>query len=50
MSDLASTAAALVAPGKGILAANESIGTICARLVAAGVAPTEATSASSAGQ
>ena len=40
MSDLASTAAALVAPGKGILAANESVRTSCARLVAAGVAPT----------
>lgn len=42
MSDLASAAAALVGPGKGILAADESIGTISARLVAAGVAPTGA--------
>jgi fructose-bisphosphate aldolase class I len=42
MSDLASAAAALVGPGKGILAANESIGTVSARLVAAGVAPTGA--------
>jgi fructose-bisphosphate aldolase class I len=42
MSDLASAAAALVGPGKGILAANESIGTVAARLVAAGVAPTGA--------
>ena len=42
MSDLAPAAAALVGPGKGILAADESIGTISARLVAAGVAATEA--------
>jgi fructose-bisphosphate aldolase, class I len=42
MNDLASAAAALVGPGKGILAANESAGTISARLVAAGVAPTAA--------
>ncbi|MBO0785692.1 MAG: fructose-bisphosphate aldolase, partial [Actinobacteria bacterium] len=40
MADLADTAAALVAPGKGILAADESIGTMSARLTAAGVAPT----------
>jgi fructose-bisphosphate aldolase class I len=40
MNALASAAAALVGPGKGILAANESIGTISARLAAAGVAPT----------
>lgn len=40
MADLAGTAAALVAPGKGILAADESIGTMSARLTAAGVAPT----------
>jgi fructose-bisphosphate aldolase, class I len=42
MSDLAPAATALVGPGKGILAANESIGTISARLMAAGVAPTGA--------
>jgi fructose-bisphosphate aldolase, class I len=39
MNDVAS-AAALVAPGKGILAADESITTMSSRLAAAGVAPT----------
>ena len=38
---LTETAAALVAPGKGILAADESIGTMSARLVKVGVEPTE---------
>jgi fructose-bisphosphate aldolase, class I len=42
MNELASAAAALVGPAKGILAASESIGTISARLAAAGVAPTTA--------
>jgi fructose-bisphosphate aldolase, class I len=40
MTDVASAAAALVAPGKGILAADESITTMSLRLAAAGVAPT----------
>ncbi|HEY6277872.1 MAG TPA: class I fructose-bisphosphate aldolase [Streptosporangiaceae bacterium] len=38
---LAMTASALVAPGKGMLAADESIATMSARLTAAGVAPTQ---------
>jgi fructose-bisphosphate aldolase class I len=38
MDQLAATASALVAPGKGILAADESIATMSARLTAAGVA------------
>jgi fructose-bisphosphate aldolase, class I len=42
MNDLASAAAALVGPGKGILAADESIGTTSARLAAAGVPATAA--------
>jgi len=42
MNELASAAAALAGPGKGILAANESAGTVSARLVAAGVAATAA--------
>jgi fructose-bisphosphate aldolase class I len=37
MSELLSTAQALVAPGKGILAADESIATMSARLESAGV-------------
>jgi fructose-bisphosphate aldolase class I len=41
MNDLAGTAAALVAPCKGILAADESIATMSARLEKAGVEPTE---------
>ena len=40
MNPLAATAAALVAPGKGILAADESIPTMSARLAKAGVPPT----------
>lgn len=40
MTQLGSCAAALVAPGKGILAADESVKTASARLAAAGVAPT----------
>jgi fructose-bisphosphate aldolase, class I len=40
MNPLAATAAALVAPGKGILAADESIPTMSARLARAGVPPT----------
>jgi fructose-bisphosphate aldolase, class I len=40
MESLASCAAALVAPGKGILAVDESVKTASARLAAAGVAPT----------
>lgn len=43
MTDLAATAQALVAPGKGILAADESIPTMSARLEAAGVTATEET-------
>lgn len=39
--DLARTAAAVVAPGKGILAADESIATMSSRLSKAGVAATE---------
>ena len=39
MNDMAPVAAALVAPGKGILAADESIMTMSSRLAAAGVAP-----------
>ena len=42
MNELVPAAAALVGPGKGILAADESIGTVSARLAAAGVAPTAA--------
>jgi fructose-bisphosphate aldolase, class I len=38
---VALAASALVAPGKGILAADESIATMSARLSAAGVAPTQ---------
>jgi fructose-bisphosphate aldolase class I len=41
MDQLAATAAAMVAPGKGILAADESITTMSARLTAAGVAASE---------
>ena len=41
MSDLHQTAAELVAPGKGILAADESTGTIAKRLDSIGVASTE---------
>ncbi|MEU6574819.1 class I fructose-bisphosphate aldolase [Streptomyces sp. NPDC046805] len=41
MADLARTAAEMVAPGKGVLAADESIATMSARLEKAGVAPTE---------
>jgi len=41
MRIVASAAAALVAPGKGILAADESVPTMSARLTAAGVPPTE---------
>jgi len=41
MSELESTARALVAPGKGILAADESTGTIAKRLAAIGVESTE---------
>jgi fructose-bisphosphate aldolase class I len=41
MTDLASVAAALVAPGKGVLAADESIPIMSARLVRARVAATE---------
>jgi fructose-bisphosphate aldolase, class I len=40
-SDLARTAAAMVAPGKGILAADESIATMSSRLGKAGIEPTE---------
>ena len=40
MNDLASAAAALVGPGKGILTADESTVTMSSRLAAAGVAPT----------
>src|SRR5215470_8212167 len=42
MNEPASAAAALVGPGKGVLAADESLGAISARLAAAGVAPTAA--------
>jgi fructose-bisphosphate aldolase, class I len=41
MTDLAAVAAALVAPGKGMLAADESIPTVSTRLARARVAPTE---------
>ncbi len=41
MTQLSATAAAMVAPGKGILAADESISTMSARLEAAGVAASE---------
>jgi fructose-bisphosphate aldolase class I len=41
MSDLAVTAKALVAPGKGILAADESEGTIAKRFAAVGVESSE---------
>jgi fructose-bisphosphate aldolase, class I len=40
MNELGSAAAALVGPGKGILAADESTATLSAWLAAAGVAPT----------
>ena len=39
--DLETMARALVAPGKGILAADESMGTIAKRLKSAGIAPTD---------
>ena len=42
MSGPASAAVALAGPGKGILAADESLGAVSARLAAAGVAPTAA--------
>ena len=42
MRDLTAIAAALVAPGQGILAADESIATMSARLAAAGLEPTAA--------
>ena len=41
MNELEATARALVAPGKGILAADESAGTIAKRLAAIGVESTE---------
>jgi fructose-bisphosphate aldolase class I len=41
MERLISVAAALVGPGKGILAADESIATMSSRLAAAGVPPSE---------
>jgi fructose-bisphosphate aldolase class I len=41
MDELESTARALVAPGKGILAADESSGTIAKRFATIGVEPTE---------
>lgn len=40
MSSCRQTAARMVAPGKGVLAADESIGTMSSRLEKAGVAPT----------
>lgn len=40
--DIAATARALVAPGKGILAADESMGTIEKRLKGAGIEPSDA--------
>ncbi|EHR50206.1 fructose-1,6-bisphosphate aldolase [Saccharomonospora marina XMU15] len=40
-AELAATATEMVAPGKGILAADESIATMSARLEKAGVEPTE---------
>lgn len=40
-TDIARTATRLVAPGTGILAADESIGTMSSRLERAGVGPTE---------
>jgi fructose-bisphosphate aldolase class I len=43
MSELEATARALVAPGKGILAADESSGTIAKRFAAVGVESTEDT-------
>ena len=43
MSELHETAVALVAPGKGILAADESTGTITRRFAAIGVESTEET-------
>ena len=43
MTDLHETAPALVAPGKGILAADESTGTIGKRFDSIGVASTEET-------
>ncbi len=42
MTDLAETAAALVAPGKGVLAVDGDPAGLAARLAAAGAAPTEA--------
>jgi fructose-bisphosphate aldolase, class I len=41
VSEIEATAAAMVAPGKGILAADESTGTMDKRLQAAGVEPSE---------
>ena len=41
MKLVALAAAALVAPGKGILAADESIATMSARLSAAGITPSQ---------
>ena len=40
-NELVSTIAAIIAPGKGILAADESHGTIARRFEALGIAPTE---------
>lgn len=42
LGDLTRTARSLVGNGKGILAIDESIGTMNRRLIAAGIAPTEA--------
>src|ERR671918_2056124 len=41
VSEIEATAAAMVAPGKGILAADESTGTMDKRLQAAGIEPSE---------
>ncbi|HSH17125.1 MAG TPA: class I fructose-bisphosphate aldolase, partial [Verrucomicrobiae bacterium] len=43
LTELETTARALVAPGKGILAADESHGTIAKRFQAIGVEATEET-------
>jgi fructose-bisphosphate aldolase class I len=42
-SELQATARAMVAPGKGILAADESAGTVAQRLASVGIASTEET-------
>lgn len=50
MEELKETASNLVVKGKGLLASDESVGTIGKRIEKAGLANTQVTHASSAGQ